>query len=62
VLDPSDGTLLETETLATNSSSSSGVPVGSVMQSMIYGAVGVVNADGVTPSEQRWFVCTTDLR
>jgi hypothetical protein len=46
VLDPTTGSLLETETLATSTTSSSGVPVGSVLWSASYGEVSVVDTTG----------------
>jgi hypothetical protein len=50
VLDRTNGSLLETETLATTKTSSPGVPVGAVLQSTTFGAVGIVNASGVVPN------------
>jgi hypothetical protein len=50
VLNPTDGTLLETETLATTATSSSGVPTGTVLQSTTFGTVGVVSGNSVVPT------------
>ena len=50
VLDPTTGTLLETETLSTDKLAVAGVPTGSVLQSTTFGGVNVVNADGALPS------------
>jgi hypothetical protein len=50
VLDPTTGLLLETETLATNATARSGVPVGTVLDSVTYATGGVANALGSVPS------------